>query len=102
MHEAAKLKRYAPERTVPKLKADRKFMLQTVRLHSLEHAAHEHKADREIALGAVKQHGCALEYAAPSSRRTVSSCSKSEGTHATQLGGPPGGGGEMGRANRST
>ena len=58
-------------------------MLQTVGWNSLEHAAQEHKADREIALEAVKQYGYALEYAAPSSSRTVSSCPTSEGTHRT-------------------
>ena len=54
--------------------------------NSLKHAAQEHKADREIALEAVKQHGYALEYAAPSREPMLE-----VGRHtATQLGGPPG------------
>ena len=77
MLEAVKQNGYALGHAVPKLKADREFMLKAVkRKKSLKHAAQEHKADREIGLEAVKQHEYALEYAAPSSRRTVSSCSR--------------------------
>ena len=57
--------------------ADRVLMLKAVKQNasSSQHAASEHKADREIVLEAVKRNGCALTMRHRSTGMTGRSCS---------------------------